>query len=262
MAEPRRYRIPLSAILRTGIGVALPRPRSLAADAEATLRGGGVRWETRDEHHVPEGGPFVLVGNHYERTGLWAGWGAMAASVAIRRRTGRELHWLMASEILEFHLGPWHVPPAWVGWCFARFARLYGFGLVSPRESGRGAAAVSGLRQAARFLSAGDPLAVMPEGTVSRELIDARPGVGEAIAWLTAARGRGPGTGVPIVPVGIFEDLPSGEGPSTVLVARFGAPFQLEAPDVPREERDRALGDQLMRAIAALLPEELRGPYR
>lgn len=189
----------------------------------------------------------MLVGNHYERPGLWAGWGAMVLDAAVQRRTGRDLRWLMVSELLDFWLGPWRVPRPLLRWIFARFVGVYGFGLVSARESGS-VGGVGGLRMAARVLAAGEPLAIMPEGTASFELREARPGVGEALAWLSKG-------GVPMVPVGVFER----EG---VLTAAFGPPVQLPAVESGKAERDRALRDHVMLAIGRLLPEALWGHYR
>ena len=177
---------------------------------------------------------------------MWAGWGAMVVNAAVRQ-TGalpRDLHWLMAAELLDFRLGRVQVPPAWLRVVFARFARMYGFGLVTPRETGI-VGGSAGLRTAARYLAAGEPVGVLPEGTASQSLCEARPGVGAALAWLARAD-------IPIVPVGISEE-------SGVLTGRFGPPFRLEQVRGDRDTRDRTLCDTVMVRIAELLPRDLHG---
>jgi hypothetical protein len=56
------------------------------------------------------------------------------------------------------------------------------------------------------------------------------------------------------VPAALFED--EGE-----LVARFGPPVYVQA-DQAGVAGDGEAAEQVMRRIAALLPEHLRGPYR
>jgi 1-acyl-sn-glycerol-3-phosphate acyltransferase len=244
-----RYRFPTPLLLRIALAVARARPRSLGADAAAGLRGASPPPLALDTHYLPASGPFVVVGNHYERPGLWAGWGAMIVSAAVRETGGRrrELHWLMTDELLELRLGPLSVSREWIRAVFARFARVYGFGLVSAREAGVVGGA-GGIRVAARYLAAGEPVGVLPEGTASVALCEARPGVGALLAWLTR-------DGTPLVPVGVAER-------DGVLTARFGPPFQLPRAPGDKMARDRALRDAVMVAIARLLPPELWGHYR
>ncbi len=244
-----RYRFPVPRLLRIALAVARVRPRSLGADAAAGLRGASPPPLALYTRYLPARGPFVVVANHYERPGLWAGWGAMVVSAAVRE-TGavrRELHWLMTEELLDLQLGPVRVPREWIRAVFARFARVYGFGLVSARETGVVGGA-AGLRAAARYLAAGEPVGVLPEGTASVALCEARPGVGVFLAWLTR-------DGTPLVPVGIAER----EG---VLTATFGPPFHLPRVRGDKATRDRILRDAIMVQIARLLPHELWGHYR
>ena len=242
-----RHQFPRLLLLKVALAVVLGWRRSLGEDSAGGLRGAGVPWAALDTRYLPAEGAFVLVGNHYERPGLWTGWGAMVVSVAVRERTGRDLHWLMVSELLDFSVGPLRVPRPLLRWVFARFGRIYGFGLVSAREA-EGVGGVAGLRTAARVLVAGEPLGVLPEGTASFALRKARPGVGEALAWL--AKGT-----YPIVPAGLAE----WDG---VLTATFGPPFALRPIEGTKTERDQALRDQVMVAIGRLLPEDLWGDYR
>jgi hypothetical protein len=244
-----RYQFPWPLLLRIALAVVRARPRSLGADAAGGLRGASPPPLALYTHYLPASGPFIVVGNHYERPGLWAGWGAMVVSAAVRE-TGsgrRELHWLMTDELLAFQLGPLSISRERIRAVFARFARVYGFGLVSAREAGIVGGA-SGLRVAARYLAAGEPVGVLPEGTASVALCEARPGVGTFLAWLSR-------DGAPLVPVGIAE-------PEGVLTATFGPPFSLPRVSGDKADRDRALRDAVMGHIARLLPPELRGFYR
>lgn len=250
---PRRYPVafrpvPLFMLLPVGVAVARQRSRSLGGDSSRFLRLVKPSPVAIDTQHLPPNGPFVVVGNHYQRPGLGLIWGAMVVNVAVHR-TGerpRDLRWIMTDELLDVRLGPVMLPRKWVRVVLARFGRVYGFGLVSPRESGL-VGGSAGLRAAARYLAAGEPVGVLPEGTASKELLEARSGVGSAVAWL--ARGD-----VPLVPVGIAEI----EG---VLTARFGAPFSLPDVEGDKHDRDAALSDVIMRQIAGLLPLDVRGHY-
>jgi hypothetical protein len=61
---------------------------------------------------------------------------------------------------------------------------------------------------------------------------------------------------VPIVPVGVYEETDGR------LVARFGLPFTLAWPGLHAARAQQGqLTERVMRAIAAQLPPELRGPY-
>lgn len=250
---PRRYPVafrpvPLFMLLPVGVAVARQRSRSFGEESSRFLRLVKPSPVAIDTQHLPRNGPFVVVGNHYERPGLGVVWGVMVVNVAVHR-TGerpRELHLIMTDELLDVRLGPIMLPRKWVRMVIARLGRVYGFGLVSPRESGL-VGGSAGLRAAARYLAAGEPLLVLPEGTASKELLEARSGVGAAVSWL--ARGN-----VPLVPVGIAEI----EG---VLTAQFGPPFALPEVEGDKYERDEALSDTIMRQIAGLLPPDVRGHY-
>jgi len=214
-----------------------------------------------DTHYLPRCGRAILVGNHYERPGLWGGWGAMVVSAAVWQAADGhcDVTWLMTAELLDVHLASVRVPSRWVRAVLARVADIYGLGLVEPREAGR-VGGLSGLRRAARALQHGGPVGVLPEGTASRALIRARPGVGRALEWLASEADT-------LTPFGVWEQ--HGQ-----LCVRFGPDFHLDvdtdaaatpvrqsSPRGQGPDRDRVLSDAVMVRIAELLPPEMWGAY-
>jgi 1-acyl-sn-glycerol-3-phosphate acyltransferase len=111
-------------------------------------------------------------------------------------------------------------------------------------------------------LTSGYPLLIAPEGGRTHELGMRRalPGV----AYLVEK------TGVPVLPVGVvgatddfFERAIHFKRPQ--LEMRIGQPFHLPAVEgkgAPRRESLQANADQIMQAIAALVPSEYHGVYQ
>jgi hypothetical protein len=106
------YRLPLPLVLRIVASVARGTLRSVGADSAGILRGAMPPPRALGTTHLPARGPYVVVGNHYERPGLWAGWGTMivAASVRAARAGTDDLHWLMTDELLDARVGPLTAP--------------------------------------------------------------------------------------------------------------------------------------------------------
>ena len=245
---PERYPVPYLFLARLAIDMLRGRRRSVGADSAALLRLVHPSPRAIATEHIPGAGPFVVVANHYQRPGLWVGWGGMVVNAAIHRArpTHDDVRWLMAAEMLDYRLGALTVSRERMARIVGRFARVYGFALVSNVEAGVvGGPAV--LRAAARYLAVGDPVGVLPEGAVSVELRRARAGVGTALAWLSR-------DSIPILPAGVAEL-------DGTLTATFDAPFHLEPAAGDKATRDRALNDAVMARIARLLPREMRGYY-
>ena len=201
--------------------------------------------------HIPAEGACLVVCNHYTRPGLGAWWIAMSVSgvMADCRAPGApcELHWVMTAA-WRYPLGDWRrrvVTPV-TQWAFARVAAVYGFVTMPPMPpdpdevGARAIAVLRTVRLAQRLVCEDGLLALAPEGRDTGSLLGEPPeGAGAYIALLVAA-------GMPVLPVGIAE----AEGR---LRLSFGAPF---VPEIPRRrvDRDRAVIDQVMGAIAAQLP--------
>lgn len=108
------------------------------------------------------------------------------------------------------------------------------------------------LRDALTVLKHGVSLAIAPEGTRSRvgKLIEARSGV----AFL-ATRAN-----VPIVPGAVWGTEKVLKHPRPTVVARLGKPFRLPEGRAKGDDLDDYT-EQIMCAIAALLPEKYHGFY-
>jgi len=238
----------------TALGLSLSllggRRRSFRRDAQDYVR------RLRPPLHV-EGSPpplppagRVILANHYWSPKFRAWWIPMALTAAL----DEDIHWVMtAAWTFPDPLRARLLTPL-TRRLFGRVARTYGFTLMppmppSPHEAGARAAAV---REVVRH-AASRPVAeigLVPEGgdSATGSLSDPPPGVGRFISLLASR-------GLELLPAGVFE----AEG---ALWARFGAPIRgpLDSGG-SAEARDRAAAHQIMRAIAACLPDPLRGPY-
>ena len=255
MGEPiqerqEMYRLRVSLVIRFIWAVLRGGTRNLTADVEATLMAARPKPRALNEQHIPAEGPFVLVGNHYERPGLKVFWGGMLAShaVAQRRTSQKSLRWLMTSEWYDFRLGPLPVPVWALRWLFRRIAQVYGLVIV-PRAAERGVGRAAALRTILDIVrGSGDAIGLFPEAIGTGQLIEPMPGVSSFLLLLS-------NHGIPILPVGIFEE----EGR---LIASFGPPFSIQvARSVEKGERERLASQQVMVAIGRLLPSELWGVY-
>lgn len=187
---------------------------------------GGGRVEGLE--YVPREGPFILVANHRSLADPpILGW-------AVGHRVDRVVHFIAKEEMRG-----WPV----LGWLAART------GVVFVR---RGEADRAAQRAALGLLAAGEPIAVFPEGTRSRDgsLGPAKPG-----AALLAIR-----SGAPLLPVGITGTerlFPGGSRMPhrTRVVVRIGPTFALGSHPtgrIPRKPLSEG-SERIMREIAALL---------
>lgn len=188
--------------------------------------------------HVPPGGAVVLVPNHYQRRGLWIGWPGVVITVAVADRRlpqpEEPVHWLATSGVRLFQWagrGP-EVPVT--RRLFGRVAELYG---MTPLPIAGSAGRARAIRRWLRWLEAGQVIGVFPEGLAGRTALrPPEPGFGALLRMMSRYNPA-------IVPVGIFER-------GDTLHIRFGEVLP-----------DAADGDEVMLAIARLLPDSLRGAY-
>jgi len=241
------YRASLANKLRAVLYIAAGRPRSLARDAFLALRDVPVPPVVRGLDHIPTRGPFVVTANHYERPGLWMGWGALAISDLVPVRAGEDTHWIAIEQWESFSLAGIPISPAATRMVFQRAFRTYDL-LAMPPPHASAAPRATAMRAAAAKIRAGQVIGLMPEGDVgpTPELLPAREGVGAFLLFLRA----------PVVPIGLYEE-------DGRLVVHVGEPLTLAPPcDTPKEDRDRWARDRVMLAIRDLLPAPLWGAYR
>ncbi|MDQ3880465.1 MAG: 1-acyl-sn-glycerol-3-phosphate acyltransferase [Chloroflexota bacterium] len=186
--------------------------------------------------NIPQAGGCLVASNHVSDLD------PPILAWALGHQRGRVIYFMAKDEMRR-----WPV----LGWLLAQHGVFY----VRRGEADRGAQ-----RLALRLLSSGGAVGVFPEGTRSRT---GRLGTGNPGLALLAMR-----TGVPIVPVAITGTrrlFPPGARMvrRAHVTIRVGDPLSVEHRPKGRIEREEldAFTETAMRAIAALLPAEMRGPY-
>jgi len=229
----------------------LGKPRSLAKDTtDFVMSGLPAAPIVRGEDNIPERGPFIVVGNHYERPGLWMAWPALMTSEVIRRRTGQDVRWVAIEEWESFSVLGIQITSRMIRYVFERTFRTYGLLAMSPPTAPPNARAQS-MRLAAHAIRSGEVIGIMPEGTVGAtpELLEAREGVGAFLMFLSSPK-------APLLPVGLYEE-------DGRLVVQFGEPLHQSLPSsLAKAERDHWMRDVVMLAIRNLIPGALWGAYR
>ncbi len=250
MPASPRYPSLTPTTLQLSVSVLGGRSRSFRRDAQAYVR------RLRPPLHVegspppfpPAGG--VILANHYWSPRFRAWWIPMALTAAL----DEDIHWVMTAAWTFPDPSRARLLTPLTRRLFGRVARTYGFTLMppmppSPHEAAARAAAV---REVVRHAAShpGPRIGLVPEGGDSPggNLAPPPPGVGRFVSLLALR-------GLELLPAGVFE----AEG---ALWVRFGAPFRgpLDSGGPP-EARDRAAADRIMQAIAACLPDRLRGTY-
>lgn len=205
----------------------------LAADAAEMTRRLRPAPLVRDVANIPLTGPLILAANHYQRRGLWIAWpGAVITDAVARRRDSPVgVHWLVTGGL------------RWMQWAgrgsevpgtrrlFAAVGRTTGMTVLPLSGSAARGLALRSWLQAAR---GGEVVGIFPEGLSGRSEALRRPEAGFGRVMRLARD-------IPVLPVGIWAE--------DALCVRFGVPFVARG------------GDDVMYAIAELLPASQRGPY-
>jgi len=186
--------------------------------------------------HVPRDGAFILVANHISL------FDPLIVGSTAGQLAGRLVHFMAKQEVRR-----WPV----IGW-LATQAGVY---FVRRGEGDRAAQRLS-----LELLASGEPIAVFPEGTRSRDGVLGEPRNGAALLAMRS--------GVPVLPVSITGSnriLPRGARlpRRSRVTVRVGEPFLLTRQASGRIDRQElAAGtERIMRAIAALLPPAQRGRF-
>ncbi len=188
-------------------------------------------FEVIGEENIPEKGPLIITGNHF----------SFSDSVAM-------LH--IAPPSIEMFSG---ANPAFTPWWGKLLPRLWGVLFVY-----RGTGSRKAIRDAEYVLNQEGFFGIFPEGGAWAEMIrPARPGA----AYLAAR------TEAKILPVGFTgfnEVLPLRFRDQSKVTIRIGNPYGPVAVTGRGQERRQQLdelGDRIMKEIAALLPDHLRGKF-
>jgi 1-acyl-sn-glycerol-3-phosphate acyltransferase len=135
-------------------------------------------------------------------------------------------------------------------------AKFFASAGVFPVKRGQGD--LSAFNTAVTIVKSGRVLGMFPEGTRSR--------TGQLMRGKTGAARIAMSAQHPVVPAVVI-NAPQvfkrfwRPGPRVEVIVRFGPPLDLcGSPDDPVATRENT--DQVMRAMAALLPPELRGQYQ
>lgn len=194
-----------------------------------------ARVELEGVERLPRSGPLIIVVNHLSNADppIIVGW--------LTPALGRRMHILAKSTIFVGPLGP--------------LLRSQG---VTPVRAG--GSDIEAYRAAKAVLDRGDVLCIFPEGTRSKTGMLGQPKPGVA---LLATRAD-----VPVVPVGISGTerfLPPGRALPRFrarVVVRIGRPFRLPLDSsLARREAIHRGSEQIMRRLAALVDEPIRGAY-
>ena len=176
----------------------------------------GFRWTIEGLHHVERSGPAILASNHISYLDPLT-----LAYVANRR--GRRVRFLAKAELFDKRI---------LG------SLLRGMQQIPVQRGHTDAAAA--LDAAVDALSAGECVAVFPEGTIS---LDLNPMVGRSGTVRLAAR-----CGIPVTPVGLWGShriIPKGRKPrwrwGIAQVAVVGPPLRIEADEHVRDATDRVM---------------------
>jgi hypothetical protein len=222
------------------------RPRSFRRDARRLVSRLSPPLHVEGTLPDVERGSWLVVVNHYTRPGFHAWWIPMAISATLPR----EMCWVTTSALtFPDKLRAATITPA-SRWFLHHVAGLYDFvpmPPMPPHPFEMEARAVAVRRALRRASEAEALMGLAPEGgdMPGGVLSPPPPGSGRFL-WHLAHRG------LRFLPVGAFED----EGR---LCLRFGQPFKMTA--ARPEPIDDNASRLVMSAIAACLPERLRGSY-
>jgi hypothetical protein len=245
-----RYSYPPRAVLGLPANVFFGGQRSFRADGLACTVRINPSLRVLGYENIPQEGPCLITFNHYYRPGFDAWWVALviAATVPV------DIHFVMTGE-LTFP-GKWYAPLGMAGsrWLLKRLSRIYGFTTMPPMPPRpRDVEARARSVRAVLSYAKEHPQAILglaPEGG------DQPSGL---LNWPPAGAGRfisllaGPGSR--IVPVGAYEE--DGQ-----LCLNFGEAYTLRVPDgLSADEKDHAVAEIVLRAIAHQLPLRLRGEF-
>jgi hypothetical protein len=232
------------------LSILFSRRRSFRTDAINWIKSLNPPPMIQGKENIPLKGPFLLIINHYYRPKYKAWWSVLAASALIPV----DIHWVMAAAwtFPDRRIGPYLESISRL--VFKRVAGVYGFFAMPPMpprawETQARALAVRSILGYVKK-NANTAIGLAPEGGDSRNgmLELPAPGAGRFLLHLAQS-------GLVIHPLGIYEA-------KGVLHLNFGKSINLKSlSNLPAEERDRWGSQIVMRALAELIPNHLRGVF-
>jgi 1-acyl-sn-glycerol-3-phosphate acyltransferase len=241
-----KYGIPSGVVVGLAFNALFGLKRSFRSDALRCIRRLKPSLRVIGKENVPDHGPCVVMVNHYYRPGFGAWWIALAVAATVPV----EMHWVVTGELL--YLGRLGSPIS--RWALARIGKTYDFTTMPPmpprpQDMEARAKAVKKVLKLVKQ-SGNTVLGLAPEGADQQggRLSLPPSGVGRFALLLADL-------GCAFVPVGAYE----ADG---AFCLHFGPAYQLEAPSgLSPDGKDHAAAEVVMKNIAALLPEALRGEF-
>lgn len=243
-----RYRFPAGLALNVLHSLVKGRRRDILHDCREISNGITPLPVIRGQENIPQRGPYLVTLNHYSRPGFLILWAAAVISAALPKSS----IWLMTAAWTK-RSGRLDRVITWLTHkIFKRVAECYSLVTMpamppAPGDAAERALSIRRLMDKIRD----DPEAVVciapegmdfPGGVLGRP----HPGTGRLLSQMARQLKR-------ILPVGVYEE--AGQ-----LILHIGQLYVLEIPS-ERENVDQMVIDQVMRQIAALLPDELRGSF-
>jgi len=242
---PAPSRIPLSVWAGVLTAALFGRKRIPAQDGQAIWGAIVPAVRLSGDENLPSKGPYVVVANHLNGPGIWVGLAAgLIAGVVGRRTLGAKIRGVGVAAYRDFKLFGWiPVPDGATRFLFRRFYAVYGI-IRMPHIAEGAPARGMAVRRILAALNEGDVVILFPEGrNVSNfTMREIQPGVGDLLRL--AAR-----SGTPVVPAGVAPDR-------ATFAVSVGTPLT-----IPRDARRSDVEATTGRAIATMLPEDLRGAY-
>jgi len=247
-SDQRMLHFPMSLALRIVFSILLYEKRDFRRDAQTALAANSQRITYEGLANIPQTGPLLVIINHYSRPQVSVIWAALAISSQLPQPP----IWLMTSAWTKRQPG-WDVLRTRLTTIiFARLAFIYGFITMPPmppvvNEITDRAVSIRRLFKLVHQ-NPQSMICLAPEGQDSSDGTLGQPaqGTGRLVQQLAKKLKR-------ILPVGVYD-------PNGCLFVRFGEVFSLTEANQD-ENADEQVSDELMQAIAALLPEHLRGRY-
>jgi hypothetical protein len=240
------YGLPSCVVVGLAFNALFGLKRSFRADAIRCIGRLKPSLRVLGEENIPGNGPCVLTVNHYYRPGFGAWWIALAIAVT----APVEMHWVVTGELL--YLGKLGSPIS--RWALTRIGKTYGFTTMPPmppRAQDMEARAKSVKKVLKLMKQSGNTiLGLAPEGADQGGGQLSLPPSGAGRFGMLLA-----GSGSAFVPVGAYE----ADG---AFCLHFGPAYRLSVPSgSSADEKDRSAAEIMMKHIAVLLPEKLRGEF-